>query len=128
MSIRAHVMSSGQSPQSAGSIVGGWVTQAVSGSSATDATLMAISSNFKIATSSSNQGCIFAPGNGSDDGYNSGDHGFIANTTGNTIKVYPPTGGTINGGTVTTGSVSLTTKQNAVWSCIDPLTFIVIIV
>ena len=128
MPVRAHVMSGGISAQEAGAITGGWATQAVSGSSATDATLMAISSHFKIATSSSNQGCIFAPGNGSADGHNPGDGGFIVNTTGNTIKVYPPTGGTINGGTVTTGSVSLTTKQNAVWRCIDPLTFVMVVV
>jgi len=125
---KAHLIASGNPPLSASAITGGVVTQAVSGSASTDATLMPIGSWYNVTTSSSNQGMIFPPGNGTTQGFGAGDWGGISNNTANTIKVYPPAGFKINGGTATTGSVSLTTLQNAIWWCLDGSNFSVIVV
>ena len=128
MANKMHIGAAGVSPLASAAITGGVVTQAVSGSASTDATLMPIGSWYNVTASSSNQGMIFPPGNGSTDKFGPGDWGGISNNTGNTIKVYPPVGGKINGGTVTTGSVSLTTLQNAIWWSIDGTLFSVVIV
>ena len=128
MANKMHIGAAGVSPLASAAITGGVVTQAVSGSSNTDATLMPIGSFFNVTASSSNQGMIFPPGNGSTQGFGAGDWGGISNNTTNTIKVYPPIGGKINGGTATTGSVSLTTLQNAIWWCLDGTSYSVVIV
>jgi len=124
---KAHLAAAGNAPLSASAITGGVVTQAVSGSASTDATLMPIGSHYQVTTSSSNQGMIFPPGNGTTDSFGAGDWGTIFNNTGNTIKVYPPAGFKINGGTATTGSVSLTTLQKALWVCLDGSNFTMLV-
>ena len=117
MTVRQHVMSTGASAAHAGAVVGGVYTQPVSGSSQTDATLMPLATHYYVTTSSSNQGCIIPPGNGSADAMQPGDWSTIFNNTANTIKIYPPVGGAINAGSAN-AAVSLTTHQKALfWMC-----------
>jgi hypothetical protein len=55
-----------------------------------------------------------------------GDAFVIANLDGNTMLIYPPTGGWLNNGTVNTGSVSLTTHKAAICISVDGTNYLVI--
>ncbi len=55
-----------------------------------------------------------------------GDTFTIANYDSNTMIIYPPVGGILNGGSLNAG-VNLSTKKSADCVCIDTLNFIVMI-
>jgi len=55
-----------------------------------------------------------------------GDSFVIANYDANTMIIYPPVGGILNGGSLNAG-VNLTTKKSADCICIDNLNFIVML-
>lgn len=55
-----------------------------------------------------------------------GDSFTIANYDANTMVIFPPVGGIINGGSLN-ASVNLTTKKSADCVCIDNLNFIVML-
>lgn len=101
----------------AAAIAGSCAVQAVSGSSATDATLIT-AANVVITSSSSNQGVIL-PADAQ-----IGDTFRIGNATGNTIKVYPPASGQLNGETATTGFKSISTLKGATFTRVTPVHWI----
>lgn len=59
-------------------------------------------------------------------GCQAGDSVFIRNGGANALLVYPPVGGTLNGGTATTGTVSVTAAKSVVLVCVsdDGLTWV----
>lgn len=117
-------------PPATASAIAGLIDNAVTAagsSSQANAKLLGVLAGFHVTTGAGNSGIIFAPGVGSLAGHSPGDNGFITNTTGQTIIVYPPTGGKINNGTANAG-VNLTTNQNAIWWTFDALNFFVLIV
>lgn len=126
MSIKAHLTALGTPASLAASIVGGVNTTTVgAGTTAAGATLLPFSGNVWIKTAANNSGVILPPGNGTGDGLSAGDYITIYNGDSNTLLLYPPTGGTLNGGTATTGTVSIPTKTSVDATCLDSLNFIV---
>lgn len=55
-----------------------------------------------------------------------GDTFTIVNETGNTHLIYPPTGGTLNGGS-TNASVSLATLKAALCVCLNTVDYLVVV-
>lgn len=124
MTFKQHVMGSGGAAALAGATVGGMNTStAGAGTTRTDATLLPISSNHWITTGANNSGLILPPGNGTGDVMQAGDFMNIYNDTANTILLYPPTGGQLNGGTVSTGTVSIPTKTSVQAMSLNGLAF-----
>ena len=108
MTFKQHCMGSGIAAQAAGAVVGGATTGIVAaGTTAAGATLLPFSSICSVDTAANNSGVILPPGNGSGDGMQPGDWMDIYNGDSNTLLLYPPAGGTLNSGTVTTGTVSI---------------------
>jgi len=126
MSIRAHVMGSGVAAGAASAIVGGVNSASVgAGTDHTNFTLLPLSSIHWIKTAANNSGVGLPPGNGSGDGMGPGDYCTIYNGDSNTLLLYPPAGGNLNGGTATTGTVSIPTKTSVQAISLDGVTFIV---
>lgn len=98
MTFRQHVMGAGNSAASASSIVGGVNSTSVgAGTVSTNAALLPLASLAWIKTAANNSGVILPPGNGSGDGMQPGDYMIIYNGTVNSVLIYPPAGGTLNG-------------------------------
>ncbi len=126
MTIRNNVRGLGVAGQTAGSIVGGMNTAtAGAGTTRTDAALLPITSNHWITTAANNSGVILPPGNGTGDSLQAGDYMRIYNDSANTLLLYPPAGGQLNGGTVSTGTVSIPTKTTVEAICLNGLAFAV---
>ncbi len=91
--------------------VGTNAIQAVSaaGSDATGATALLKAQNFVNMTATGADGIKLPSDAALNQPY------YVYNGSGSTGKVYPPTSGTLNGGTATTGSLSLTTLKVAVF-------------
>lgn len=125
MTFKQHCMGSGLSAAAAGAAIGG-VNSAIAGAGTTaaTATLLPFSSVVNVATAANNSGVILPPGNGSGDSMEAGDWILVYNGDANTLLLYPPKGGALNGGTVTTGSVSIATKTSLMLFCLDGLNFI----
>jgi hypothetical protein len=124
MTIKQHVMGSGGAAALASAVVGGMNTAtAGAGTTRTDATLLPLTSNHWISTAANNSGVILPPGNGSGDGMQAGDFMNIYNDSANTLLLYPPAGGQLNGGTVSTGTVSIPTKTSVQAMSLNGLAF-----
>lgn len=95
-------------------------TQTASGSSS-QANSFAVTNDITIFTvAASNSGARLPSTAGP------GDTFTISNYDANTMLIYPPVGGILNGGSAN-ASVSLTTKKSADCLCIDNLNFIVML-
>lgn len=126
MTISKNITGLGIAPQTAASIVGGMNTgSAGAGTVSTNATLLPLISNHWVTTAANNSGVILPPGNGTGDGMRAGDYMRIYNDSANTLLLYPPAGGQLNGGTVTTGTVSIPTKTTVEAVSLNGLAFLV---
>ena len=126
MTIRQHCMGAGLSSLAAGAAVGGVIsTQAGAGTDHTNFTTLQLGAVQWIKTAANNSGVGLPPGNGSGDGMQPGDGMLIYNDDSNTLLLYPPAGGKLNGGTATTGTVSIPTKTSVTAVSLDGLKFIV---
>lgn len=126
MTFKQHVMGSGTSAAAASAIVGGVNATVVgAGTTKADATLLPLVSVISVLTAANNSGVILPPGNGSGDGMQPGDYMVIYNADANTLLLYPPLGGSLNNGTVSTGTVSIPTHTSVTAYSVDGLKFIV---
>jgi len=126
MPFKAHVMGSGVSAGAAGAIIGGVTTTVVgAGTDHTNFTLLPFTSVIWVVAAANNSGVGLPPGNGSGDSMQPGDYMDIFNADANTLLLYPPSGGSLNNGTVTTGTVSIATHTGVRAISIDGLKFIV---
>lgn len=126
MSIKQNLMGSGASAGLASSAVGGVNSGSVgAGTTHSDFTLLPLTSVHWIKTAANNSGVGLPPGNGTTDGMAAGDYCTIYNDDANTLLLYPPLGGKLNGGTTTTGTVSIATKTSVTAISLDGLQFIV---
>lgn len=126
MTLRRNIIGLGTPGQTASSIVGS-VNTATAGAGTTrlDATLLPMTSNHWVTVGANNSGLILPPGNGTGDSLQAGDYMRVYNDTSNTLLLYPPTGGQLNGGTVSTGTVSIPTKTSVEALCLNGLAFAV---
>lgn len=126
MTIKFNIQHLGMAGQTAASIVGG-VNTATAGAGTTrlDAALLPMSSNHWVTVGANNSGLILPPGNGTGDALSAGDYMRVYNDTSNTLLLYPPPGGQLNGGTVSTGTVSIPTKTSVEAVCLNGLAFAV---
>lgn len=93
-------------------------TQTATGSTS-QANSFAITDDVTIfTTAASGTGARLPLAGSPGEGPNAGDIFFIANLDGNTLLIYPPTGGVINGGS-SNASINLTTKKSGLFICID---------
>ena len=112
MTFKAHMMGSGISAGAAGAIQGGVNSASVgAGTDHTNFTLLPMVSTHWIKTAANNSGVGLPPGNGTGDSMGPNDWMEIYNADANTLLLYPPAGGTLNGGTATTGTVSIAVKR-----------------
>jgi hypothetical protein len=120
MTIQQHLVGSGMNPYLAIATVGGVIsTEAGAGSSQTDATLLTLASVHWIKTAANNSGVVLPPGGSTKvDTMQAGDTMWVYNGDSNTLKVYPPGTGKINGGSAS-ASISLTTLQKGLFICLD---------
>lgn len=126
MTFKAHLTGTGSSAANAASAVGGVIsTQAGAGTTRTDATLLQMASFQWIKTAANNSGVILPPGNGTGDSFAAGDYMHIYNGDTNTLLLYPPTGGKLNDGTASTGTVSIATHTTVTAYSLDGLNFAV---
>jgi hypothetical protein len=126
MTIKRNVTGLGVAAQTASAIVGGVNTAtAGAGTTRTDASLLPLVSNHWVTTAANNSGVILPPGNGTGDNMQAGDYMRIYNDSSNTLLLYPPTGGQLNGGTVSTGTVSIPTKTTVEAVSLNGLAFLV---
>lgn len=126
MTIRKNIIGLGTPGQTASSIVGSvGTTAAGAGTTRTDAMLLPMTSNHWVTVGANNSGLILPPGNGTGDSLQGGDYMRVYNDTSNTLLLYPPTGGQLNGGTVSTGTVSIPTKTSVEAVCLNGLAFAV---
>lgn len=114
-----NLMGSGASAQLASNMVGAVSnTQTATGSSSQTNSFAVVSDITIFTVAASNSGARLPSTAGP------GDLFTIANYDSNTMLIYPPVGGILNGGSLN-ASVSLTTKKSADCICIDNLNFIV---
>lgn len=119
MTIKAKLIGSGmnwlQAQMNVGTVI---ATESAAGSNQAGATLMSMDDIHWVKTGGSNAGMILPPGNGTGDSLTAGDCVYVFANTGNTLKVYPPGTGAINGGSGG-AAVSLTDKQKGEFICLD---------
>jgi hypothetical protein len=121
MTLKANLSGSGIAPATAQNIVGTVLnTQTATGSSS-QANSFAISSDITVFTVAASNSGARLPSTAT-----AGDNFIIANYDSNTMLIYPPVGGILNGGSLN-ASVSLATKKSAECICIDNLNFIVML-
>ena len=126
MTFKQHLMGSGIAAGAASAAVGGVnSTTTGAGTTRTDATLLPFASVCWIKTAANNSGVILPPGNGSGDSMAAGDYMTIYNGDSNTLLLYPPTGGKLNDGTASTGTVSIPTHTSVTAISLDGLNFLV---
>lgn len=87
-------------------------TAAGAGTTNADATLLPLVDTHFVSTAANNSGVILPPGNGTGAGLQVSDSMFIYNDSANTLLLYAPPLGQLNGQTVTSGSVSIPTKTS----------------
>jgi hypothetical protein len=95
MTIKANVTGTGNSAAAASAIVGGVVNVTAAGAGQSTATLLPRASNCFVNAGTG--GVIMPPGVGTTQGLALGDYIRVHNQSGNSINVYPPTGGNIQG-------------------------------
>ncbi|HVZ60625.1 MAG TPA: hypothetical protein VG892_07550 [Terriglobales bacterium] len=126
MAITANLTGTGVPPVTASQIIG-TVNTGTSGAGTThaDAALLPMQAIHDIETAANNSGVILPPGNGSGASMGPGDSMVIYNGDSNTLLLYPPSGGSLNSGTATTGTVSIATHTSVTAISIDGSNFIV---
>ena len=93
--------------------IGGSVATGLSGAGATQATATAITAVTSVFTTvAASQGAILP------NGVQIGDELFVRNGGANALAVYPPVGGTINGGAAN-AAFSVTAAKGAVFKCLS---------
>jgi len=113
MTITSNLTGAGIAASAAAQIAGPVSTAAAgAGTSNTDAALLPLADTHYITTAANNSGVILPPGNGTGAGMQVGDSMFIYNDSANTLLLYAPPLGQLNGQTVTSGSVSIPTKTS----------------
>lgn len=113
MPIISTLTGAGIAPATAANIAGTVNTgSAGAGTTNADATLLPLVDTHFISTAANNSGVILPPGNGTGTGMQVGDSMFIYNDSANTLLLYAPPLGQLNGQTVTSGSVSIPTKTS----------------
>ncbi len=95
-------------------------TLVTTGTSAT--TAAAIRSNLVVLTTAGSQTGAILPATAS-----IGDFIYITNPTSTTGIIYPDSGGTLNGGTVTTGGQNLAQNKTAIYIKVASLTWVSIL-
>jgi len=121
MTLKANLAGTGIAPATAQNIVGTVLnTQTATGSSS-QANSFAITADITIFTVAASNSGARLPTTAT-----AGDNFFIANYDANTMIIYPPVGGILNGGSLNAG-VNLTTKKSAECICIDNLNYIVML-
>lgn len=127
MAIKSKLTGTGMAAVTSREIAGTVNTSlAGAGTTSADATLLMRADMYVISTGANNSGVILAPGNGSANfEYSEGDEVQVANYTGNNLILYPPVGGKLNNGTVTTGGITISNGKNVIAKCIDRLNFVV---
>lgn len=113
MTIKSNLTGTGIAPAAATQIVGNVANTLTATGSSSQTNSYAIQTDISIFTSAAGNTGARLPSTAS-----AGDTFTIANLDGNTMLVYPPSGGVINGGS-TNASVSLTTKKCGTFICID---------
>lgn len=107
MSLVRQLMGSGLSGSAARHIAGTVnSTSSGAGTTSADATTLPYLAIHKIGTAANNSGVKLPAG------MSPGDTMYIYNGDSNTLLLYPPTGGTLNSGTATTGTVSIPTHTS----------------
>ncbi len=126
MTFRAHLTGLGMAPATASAAVGGVNATTIvgAGTDHTNFTLLPFAS-VVVCSGANNSGVGLPPGNGSGDGMAAGDYMVIYNSDSNTLLLYPPSGGNLNDGTTTTGTVSIPTHTSVIAYSRDGLKFIV---
>lgn len=122
MSIAQTFMGLGISPLASLHLNAGTVDSSEAGAGTTQAgaTMLSLKGVHWVKTGASNSGVVIAPGasNTTANTLTAGDYLIVFNNTGNTLKVYPPGTGTINGGSAS-AAISLTDKQVSFLICLD---------
>lgn len=126
---KARLTGSGIATQAANFMAGGTVsnTQTATGSSSQANSFAIVDDITVFTTAASNSGARLPLLSSTQTGGTPGDVFIIANLDGNTMLIYPPTGGWLNNGTVNTGSVSLTTHKCAMCISVDGTNYLVIV-
>jgi hypothetical protein len=120
MPIKSKLTGTGTAPANAQMIAGTVISsEAGAGTTTADATVLSLDDIHYIATAANNSG-VKLPAT-----LSAGDSMLIFNADANTLLLYPPTGGELNNGTVTTGTVSIATHTSARATCVNSLDFIV---
>ena len=100
-------------------LAGGTIgTVAAAGSSATDATQ--IVSDWVYVTAADGTKGVILPNMGV------GGMHYVSNEAGSTLKVYPPTSGTLNGLTATTGNVSIAANKGGLFLRVTDIKWVVV--
>lgn len=124
MPIKAHLTGLGMPVALANAVTPGPVTTVAAGTDHTNFALLPIG-GFNVVTGANNAGVGVPPGNGSGDSMGAGDSMIVYNSDANTILLYPPSGGALNAGTTTTGTVSIPTKTSVTVICQTSLLYVV---
>lgn len=106
-------------PAAAAPVVAAGTYAALTGAGTTIADAATIKSTIVNATGASNSGIKLPVGD-------IGDTYRILNASANTLKLYPPTGGTLNAGSAD-AEISLTTKKAAIATAIGANAYMVIV-
>jgi hypothetical protein len=119
MTIKANLTGSGLAAQAAQNIVGSVSNNQTATGSSSQANSFAIASDITIFTVAASNSGARLPST-----LSAGDIVTIANYDANTMLIYPPVGGILNGGSLN-ASVNLVTKKSADCQCIDNLNFLI---
>lgn len=126
MTIKANLTGTGSSAANASATVGGVNTSiAAAGTGQSDAPLLPRASNIYITSTSGSNCVILPPGVGTTQKLAAGDYMRIINFSGQTLNVYPPTGGKIQNGSANAAYTGLTNNKVAEFICIDGTNFAV---
>lgn len=124
MPIKSNLTGLGMPAALAANVCPGPTTTAGAGTTSANFALLPLV-GFNVVTGANNSGVGLPPGNGSADGMGAGDSMLIYNSDANTILLYPPTGGQLNAGTATTGTVSIPTHTSVTVTAQTNLLFVV---
>lgn len=124
MPIKAHLTGLGMPAALANALTSGPATTVGAGTTSANFALLPLG-GFNVVTGANNSGVGVPPGNGTGDSMGAGDSMIVYNSDANTILLYPPTGGQLNAGTATTGTVSIPTHTSVTVTAQTSLLFVV---
>lgn len=119
--IQKNLMGSGLVAEAAKSIAGRVVTGLTAAGSSSQANSLGIYSEINVVTTTAANAGVRLPAN-----LSAGDSIVIANNGANTLFVYPPVGGILNGGSAN-AKLDVATLKGAICHCINGLDFAVVI-